>query len=186
MSVFLFSLLLRPAVQSIVISISVCLSVCDCLSAHIIKTNVAELCILLMAVIKSSSGGVAIHYVRPVLRMTSFFHIMALWRAMYIPERRQNTTNITAEIPTTKFYSTIKTGSTHRDLRTRGEVCYLRLPYYFPFLVQYGRLTQRIEYWRSAPYWPNLRFLADRTIGRAFGTMSRLSVVCRLSVVRRL
>ena len=26
------------------------------------------------------------------------------------------------------------------------------------------------------------RFLADRPIGRAFGTVSRLSVVCRLSV----
>jgi len=28
-----------------------------------------------------------------------------------------------------------------------------------------------------------LSFLADRTIGRAFGTMCRLSVVCRLSSV---
>jgi len=28
----------------------------------------------------------------------------------------------------------------------------------------------------SAPYWPNPWFLADRTIGRAFGTVSRLSV----------
>jgi len=38
---------------------------------------------------------------------------------------------------------------------------------------------------REAIFYVISKFLADRTIGRAFGTVSRLSVVC-LSVVRRL
>ena len=38
-------------------------------------------------------------------------------RVIHIPKRRQNTTNVTAEI-STKFFSTIKTGSTHCELRT--------------------------------------------------------------------
>ena len=43
--------------------------------------------------------------------------------------------------------------------------------------------TQIGFYGQDCPYEaPVFRFLADRTIGRAFGTVSRLSVVCRLSV----
>jgi len=37
---------------------------------------------------------------------------------------------MTAEIPT-EFCSTIKTGSTHRELCTWGEICYLKLPCFF-------------------------------------------------------
>jgi len=58
---------------SIVMSVSACVCVCVCLIA--IRTTrpifAIPLCMLLMAVARSSSGGVVIHYVLPVLRMTS-------------------------------------------------------------------------------------------------------------------
>jgi len=53
-----------------------------------------------MPVARSFSGGVAIRYVLPVLWMTSYFHVIALWRITCIPERRQNATSIKVEIPT--------------------------------------------------------------------------------------
>jgi len=65
-----------------------------------------------MALARFSSRGVAIRYVFPVLWMTSCCHITVLWRIMCIPKQRQNTTSITAEIPT-KFCLTTKTRSTH-------------------------------------------------------------------------
>ena len=43
---------------------------------------------------RSSSGGVAISYVLPVLWMTSYFHIMDL-RVMCIPDRPED--SVTAE-----------------------------------------------------------------------------------------
>jgi len=53
--------------------LSVCLSVCS----HILKphgrTSPNVLCMLLMAVVNSSSDGIAMHYVVPVLRMMSCF-----------------------------------------------------------------------------------------------------------------
>jgi len=58
------------------------------------------LCMLPTVSAWSSSGGViAIHYVLPVLWITSCFHIMALWRVMRIPKRLQNTTSMTAKVP---------------------------------------------------------------------------------------
>ena len=42
--------------------------------------------IFLMALARSSSGGVAISYVLPVLWMTPCFHILALWCMMCIPK----------------------------------------------------------------------------------------------------
>jgi len=84
------------------------------------------LCMLPMAVVGSCSGVVAIHYAFPVLWMTSRFHTVALhhtWHVICIPNRQQNTTTTTAEIPT-KFCSVI--ASTHHELRTEGKLCYLQ------------------------------------------------------------
>jgi len=78
-------------------------------------------------VARSSSNGVAIRYVLLVLWMTSCFHIIVLWRGVCILKQRYDNTGTAAEIPT-KFCSTIKTGSTHCELLTGGEVCYIRLP----------------------------------------------------------
>ena len=95
-------------VRSIVTSRPICLLIClfVCLSDRItrkphVRTSPNFVYILPLFF----SDGVAISYVFPVLWMTSCFHIMALWRVMCIPKRRQNTTSITAEI-TTKFCST--------------------------------------------------------------------------------
>ena len=55
------------------------------------------------------------------------FRTIAIWRTMCIPKKRQNTTSITAKIPT-KFCLTIKTGSTYCELSIRGKVCCLWLP----------------------------------------------------------
>jgi len=63
--------------RSIVISMSVCLSVCMCLSVcdHIFGTTrltfTKFLCMLPMAVARSSSDGIVVRYVLPVLWMTS-------------------------------------------------------------------------------------------------------------------
>jgi len=65
-------------------SVSVCLSVCACLSVcdHISGTTrpISQifLYMLPMAVARSSSGGVVICYVFPVLWMTSYLHIRLL------------------------------------------------------------------------------------------------------------
>ena len=59
-------------VLSIVISVSVCLSVCSRIS----KTTRPSLNFLYMAVVRSSSDGNAIRYALPVLQITSCFHIM--------------------------------------------------------------------------------------------------------------
>jgi len=45
----------------------------------------------------SSSDGTAIQYVLPVLRVTSCFHIMALWRIMCTAKWQQNVTSIITE-----------------------------------------------------------------------------------------
>ena len=63
------------------ICLSVWLSVCLCLSVHSHNLkNTAELhqflCTLTTAVARSSSDGVAIHHVLPMLWMTSRFHTM--------------------------------------------------------------------------------------------------------------
>jgi len=64
--------------QSIMMSVSVCVSVC--LSAiisselHVQSCN-HFLCMITMAVARSSFGGVVMCYVSPVLWMTSYLHI---------------------------------------------------------------------------------------------------------------
>jgi len=95
------------------VCLSVCLSGCSLVYLKIVKLH-QFLCMLFMATARSSFGGAAIRYVLPVLWMTSVFHVMALRRVVHIPKRRQNTTNITAKIPT-KFYFVIKPSS-HREL----------------------------------------------------------------------
>jgi len=76
---------------------SVCLFVCLSVRSHISETNdhtpnlTKFVCMLPVAVSRSFSDGVAtvgLHYVLPVLWMTSCFYIMALWRVMCIPKRR--------------------------------------------------------------------------------------------------
>ena len=94
------------------------------MSARITRKRAAELhtnflCMLPVAVARSSSDGVAIFYVLPV-----FMYGNGKW---HIPKWQQNTTSIAADIPT-KFRSKIKTGSTRCDLHTGGEVCCLGLP----------------------------------------------------------
>jgi len=58
------------------VSVCVCMCVCVCLSVrdHIIGTSDLHqfLCMLPMAVARSSSDGVVMCYVFPVLRMTSY------------------------------------------------------------------------------------------------------------------
>ena len=66
--------------RSIVMTVYVCLSLCVWVSVreHISETTCpifTILCMLPMAVARSSSGGVAIRYVLPVLWMTSYLRI---------------------------------------------------------------------------------------------------------------
>ena len=93
-------------------SMSVCVFVCMLVHSHNSKITWLSFtkffCMLPNVLGRSSSGGVAIRYVLPVLWMTSCFHIMALWRFMCIPKRRWNTTSVTAEI-SSESCSTIKT-----------------------------------------------------------------------------
>ena len=74
-------------------SMSVCLSVCPfvclrvCLSARIILKSHSRTSPIFVPVARSSSNGVAIRYVLPVLRMTSCFHTMGpmnerAWRCL--------------------------------------------------------------------------------------------------------
>ena len=72
--------LLRPweRLRSIAIRTSVCVSLCVCLSTRIspeppARSFISILRMLPMAVARSSSGVIAIHYVIPVLWMTSCF-----------------------------------------------------------------------------------------------------------------
>jgi len=61
----------------------VCLFACLFVRSHISKTTQPKFwCMLPVAVAQSSSGGVAIRYVHVllVLWMTSYFHMIALWR----------------------------------------------------------------------------------------------------------
>jgi len=55
--------------------------------------------------------------------------------SMCIRKRKLNMTSKTTEI-TVKFSSTIKTGSTHYDLRHGGEVCYGRLNFVIRSFVE--------------------------------------------------
>jgi len=70
----------RNPVMSVFVCVCVCLSVC--LSARIflgqhVETSPKFLCMLsVVAVARSSSGGVAIRYVLPILWMTSCFPLM--------------------------------------------------------------------------------------------------------------
>jgi len=63
------------------LSVCLCVCVCVCLSVHDHINGTTHpilsnfLCMLPMAVARSSSGGVVIRYVFPVLRMTSYLHI---------------------------------------------------------------------------------------------------------------
>jgi len=82
---------------------------------------------LTVAVDRPCFRGAAIFYVLPVLWMPICFHITAPRHVKcIILKRREKMTSITAEIPT-KFCSTIKTGSTYCDLRTRAMFA-IRLP----------------------------------------------------------
>ena len=60
-------------------SVCVCLSLCLSVRDHVLETTrpifTNFLCMLPMAVARSSSGGVVIKYVFPVLLMTSYLHI---------------------------------------------------------------------------------------------------------------
>jgi len=73
--------------RSMSVCLSVCLSVCvrtESGEPHV-RTSPGSLCTLPVAVARSSSGGVAISYVLPVLWMTSCFLIMG-------PIRRRDAT----------------------------------------------------------------------------------------------
>ena len=74
-------------VQSTVMTVSLCLSAPTSQKPHG-RTSPNLSCMLTVAVAQSSFGGVAIRYVRPVLWMTSCFHVMALWRIMFIHKQR--------------------------------------------------------------------------------------------------
>jgi len=80
---------------------SVCLSVCSHKSKTIPQNFTKFLCILPVNVTRSSSGGVTIRYVLPVLWMTLYFsHNGPI-------ARHKNVKVITADIPT-KFCSAMK------------------------------------------------------------------------------
>jgi len=83
----------------------VCLVVCPLVQPHG-RALQKLLCMLPMAAAWSSSGGVAIRYILPVLWMTSHFHIYCA-SCVVVVKRRCNT-SIIANI-STKFGSTTKT-----------------------------------------------------------------------------
>ena len=120
--------LLRPQERCKVLR-WVCLSVClfVCLSACITRKPHGQTspncCARCLWPWLGPSDGVAIRYGLPVLWMTSRIHTVALWCVMCIPKWQQNTTNITAEIPTI-FCSTIRPASW---VAHRGEVFSLQL-----------------------------------------------------------
>ena len=65
--------------RSIVMTVSVCLSVClvTIISPHVHVRSATSLCMLSVGVARSSSGGVAIRYLLPVLWMTSCSHVIS-------------------------------------------------------------------------------------------------------------
>jgi len=80
-------------VRSIVMSLSVCLSARITQKPRSRTSNFV--CILLVALVRSSSDGVAIRYVLPVLSMTSCFYAMDLTGRIkhgVMFRRRQTTT----------------------------------------------------------------------------------------------
>ena len=96
---------------NIVISMSVCLSVCW----HNSKTTrlyfTAFLCTLPVAVTLSSSGGTAVSHVLPVLWMISYFHTTAIWCVTCIPISAENVTALTTAIMPTKVCSRTNIGN---------------------------------------------------------------------------
>jgi len=95
---------------------------CDvfvCLSARITQKPHGQtppnfLCKLPMFLARSSSGGVAIHYVFPVLWMISYFHITALWHPMCISTVRTKHTlpNCSFKLPISPSLSWLVSCST--------------------------------------------------------------------------
>jgi len=67
---------LRPSLRSIVMSTSVCLSVSLSVCSQTARPNFTIFVHVPVAMVRSSSDGVAICYVISVLRMTSCFHTM--------------------------------------------------------------------------------------------------------------
>ena len=104
------------------------------LSACISQKPQAELHIFLFILItaRSSSGGVAIRYVFPVLWMTPCFHIIVLWcvtSLTCIPKwRERNSRNLSLHQFQPNFAQRQRSESTHRGLRPTGgggKVCSL-------------------------------------------------------------
>jgi len=102
----------RSIAMNVSLCLSVCLSVCLCvLFARISRkplgrTSQYYLCMFTVTAARSPSGGVAISYAFPVLRMTSRFQKWALWCVMCIPKRRdsrchRNSRNYTVEVAET-------------------------------------------------------------------------------------
>jgi len=84
------------------VCVPTCVRACVCLSAIIssellVQSSPTFLCMLPMAVARSSSGGEVICYVFPVLWMTSYLHISSL------TARRQ--ASMIAETPPTSTFS---------------------------------------------------------------------------------
>jgi len=82
----------------IAMSMFVCLFVCLSAHSHISKTSWQNLtkflCMLPVAIARSSADGVAIRYVLPVLWMTSCFHTMgSTVRRVYSKRRERNRRN---------------------------------------------------------------------------------------------
>ena len=89
--------------RSIVMSVSVCLSVCACLCVCLSAIISSELHVrsspnflrtLPMAVARSSSGGVAIRYVLPVLSITSSSLTSQGWSRRRRPAEAQRTRSL--------------------------------------------------------------------------------------------
>ena len=69
--------------RSIVMSMSVCVCPWTCLRNYTSDLHQFLLCLLFMAVARSSSGGIMICYIFPVLLMTSYLHIS--WGCSTLP-----------------------------------------------------------------------------------------------------
>jgi len=98
-------------VQSIVITMSVCLLVCLSVHLHVSKTmqpNFTKFLCMSVAVVRLSSGDVVICYVLLVLWMVPCFHTEGhIWSSKIFLSGKSRTAITTASIPT-KFCSTIK------------------------------------------------------------------------------
>jgi len=108
---------------------------------------------MLPVAVALSSSWRCSRFVLPVLWMLSYYYIMALWLVVCICQRRYST-SMTADIPT-KVCSTIKTGSTHCNLRTWGEVCWLRLPW-----NNTGKISSKI--WKMTKIQPQILTTKNR------------------------